>query len=415
MISKYYYINSIYYLHSYLYLNSFNIYKNIDNYSKPSNLKNKDYQNNQQSQSNSDNQSNNLSNLNHLKKQTRFDKDKIEISEDNFISNTNTNIDSRNNIKNTINKIINRNNNHIQKLREGKLIENYKNYNNNNNNNQKSTSLKKMQKSLIKTKHRKYNDPNDEEFESKYDKKYDYGHKDKETLSPLKHPDSIYKNIYPGLKSNLDWEKQFKSLDNLRKILLYNSEILYKDTYYFSIIFDQIIQITSTIRPHLAKNALLTLSEIFEIKEINIEQKLDVVVKCLVKKIIEKNTFIGKESRDTLFKFIACSNYEKIIDFLISTYGKNHSSEYYKLIVECLEKTVEYFEEEFISCTVFHKGMNFISNLFMRDKKIRSNIKDFLRSVSVVYKGDESRMEGLLKRYFSNDSLKFIMHMVYEE
>ncbi len=335
----------------------------------------------------------------------------------------NTNLDESKLMK--IGKNVNISNN---KSTDGKMIQNYKSYTNlqeysdydqikkfEKNEERSNSASKKMKKNMIKTKHKKYNDVNDGGFDNKFDKKYDYSNKEKETLPPLKHPESIYSNIYAGLKSNLDWEKQFKSLDNLRTIMYYNKELLYKDAYYFSIIFDQVLQIANTIRPHLAKNALLTMSEIFEIEDLNMDQKVDSIVKCLVKKIIEKNTFIGAESRETLFNFIKHCSFDKIISFLITSYGKNHSVEYYKVIIDCMSQAVESHKEQFINSQIFHNGMIFIANQFAVNKKLRDSIKEFFMNVNTVFNNDQERMEKLLKRYYSNESLKYLVNMIYEE
>lgn len=280
--------------------------------------------------------------------------------------------------------------------------------------NNKNTSLSKLNKQISKTKYKKYNDKDDPNFENKYDKTYDYSVKERDTLSPLKYPESVYSNIYPGLKSNLDWEKQFKSIDHLRKIMVYNQEILYKDSYYFSIIFDQILQLLGSIRPHLCKNNLKCLSEIFEIKDLVIDQKIESIVKSLVKKIVEKNSFIAKECKETLFNLIINCNYEKAINSLLVLYGKNHSKEYYKIIIDAINKALITYQNDFISGTTFHLSMNFITNTFSKEKSLRQNFIEFFISLDKALNGNKSYLEDILKRYFSNDTMLYILKIIEE-
>lgn len=131
-------------------------------------------------------------------------------------------------------------------------------------------------------------------------KDYIYDYKPIETLAALKYPDSVYVNLYTGLKSHLNWEKQFKCLDNLRKVVHYHAEILKNDHYYFSLLFDEAINLVSSIRSSLARNALVTLSEIFEAAPVNLSQKYEITLKILLKKLQDKNDFIVQESRKCL-------------------------------------------------------------------------------------------------------------------
>jgi hypothetical protein len=102
----------------------------------------------------------------------------------------------------------------------------------------------------------------------------------------------------------LNWEKQFKSLDNLRKINYYNPNLLAKDFYYFNLLIDETLNLTSSVRSSLAKNALVTLSELFENYNLNFENKYENIMKVLIKKIYDKNEFISKEAVQTLEQYL---------------------------------------------------------------------------------------------------------------
>ena len=214
----------------------------------------------------------------------------------------------------------------------------------------------------------------------------------------------------------MDWEKQFKSLDNLRKIILYNKDLLLKDTYYFSIIFDEILKITNTIRPHLAKNALLTLSEIFEIKDLELShQQLEVIIKLLFKKILEKNAFtiVAKESKECIYNLIKYyKEYNKTIIIMIDLYSKNHSVYYHKIVLECMEQLIAYHGFNYHNSQAFHKSMLFIANIYSIEKKIRPNVKSFLEAVYYFYEGNNTKFNELLIKYFSYETTNFILKMI---
>lgn len=84
--------------------------------------------------------------------------------------------------------------------------------------------------------------------------------------------------------------------------MYYNPEIMIKDSYVTNLIIEEVLNLTSSIRSLLARNALTTLSEIFITEGVNIIPKYESIFKILVKKIIDKNEFISKEARRALVK-----------------------------------------------------------------------------------------------------------------
>jgi hypothetical protein len=119
-------------------------------------------------------------------------------------------------------------------------------------------------------------------------------------MSPLKHPDAIYKNLYEGLKSKLNWEKQYKNLDYLRKLIHHNPFILTKDIYHTHAICEEVVVLTSSTRSTLARNAIQTLSELFEVSSINLPMKYEIFFKSLFKKIHDKNHFLTEQAEKAL-------------------------------------------------------------------------------------------------------------------
>jgi len=171
------------------------------------------------------------------------------------------------------------------------IIQNYNNY---------KPQSPKVKDLINKSRLKRYNDPEDHELETKYDTSYNFDIKQQETLSPLKSPETVYFKIYDLLRSNLNWEKQFKAVDFLRKVLYHSPEIIFKDNYYFSLVFEELIVLLSNLRTSLVKNSLFALNEIFEFNQVNILGKYEIILKNLIKKVLDKNEFISKESEKVL-------------------------------------------------------------------------------------------------------------------
>jgi hypothetical protein len=149
---------------------------------------------------------------------------------------------------------------------------------------------------------------------------------------------AIYKNLYAGLKSNLNWEKQFKNLDYLRKLIGHNPEILGKDIYYTHSICEEVVVLTNSHRSMLAKNAIVTLSELFELDHINLPMKYEVFFKSLFKKIHDKNHFLTKQSESALNSLLANCDGIKAATFLLDQFTKNSSKDGIQLLINCFSK-----------------------------------------------------------------------------
>jgi hypothetical protein len=102
------------------------------------------------------------------------------------------------------------------------------------------------------------------------------------------------------LKSNLNWEKQFKNLNYLRKLIYHKPEILSKDIYHTHAICEEVVILTNSARSMLARNAIQTLSELFELTNINIQMKYEIFFKGLFKKIHDKNHFLTEQAEKAL-------------------------------------------------------------------------------------------------------------------
>ena len=103
--------------------------------------------------------------------------------------------------------------------------------------------------------------------------------------------------VYIGQSTNIERRfKQYKSLDAIRKILVYKPEMFSKDNYMTSLIVDEVVNLTCSLRSLLVRNALTTLSEIFQSDTINLKDKYENLFKKIIKRLNDKNTFIKEAS-----------------------------------------------------------------------------------------------------------------------
>jgi len=174
-------------------------------------------------------------------------------------------------------------------------INNYQNY--------KDSSLAQLKKNIVKSRLKRYDEKEELTEFNTFDNDYFYGYKPIENLSPLKNPDSVYLCLYSSLKSHLNWEKQFKSLDLLRNINYNHPSMMSRDLYYLNLILEEVVKLSSSVRTLLVKNSLLTLSEIFQNSKIDVSSKYELFFNKIITKILDKNEFISKEAVECLDKY----------------------------------------------------------------------------------------------------------------
>jgi hypothetical protein len=67
-----------------------------------------------------------------------------------------------------------------------------------------------------------------------------------------------------------------------------------------NLIIEEVLNLVSSLRSLLVRNALLTLSEIFQTQSINFSHKYEQVFKKIIKKLKDKNQFVVSESKKCL-------------------------------------------------------------------------------------------------------------------
>lgn len=67
-----------------------------------------------------------------------------------------------------------------------------------------------------------------------------------------------------------------------------------------SLIIDEVVNLTLSIRSLLVRNALITLSEVFQTSKNIFNSKYEEIFKVLIKKVFDKNEFISKDGMTTL-------------------------------------------------------------------------------------------------------------------
>lgn len=118
----------------------------------------------------------------------------------------------------------------------------------------------------------------------------------KEQLEPLSNPKQTLSKLLPAMRSK-DWAANFDSLDNLRRLATFHSEII--DSKIHEIIKDLVKQIHN-LRSSVSKNAMLALQSMLESFNRSMDSEIDEFLHAILKRVADTNSFISAAADETL-------------------------------------------------------------------------------------------------------------------
>ena len=276
----------------------------------------------------------------------------------------------------------------------------------------------KIEKKILRSKLKRYNDPSEIKKEEIYDKDYIFEVRKKEELSPIKKKKKdgnqlflIYNEILNQMKNLLNWEKQFKAIDLFRKCLVHHMNLLKSNKKYFYDLITALLQLACSPRSLLAKNALVAFEDLFESRELSYYDLYTDIIKTLIKKMNDKNNVIKDEAIKAMICLIMFLNVEKTSTIIIDEYKtiKNHDT--ICLIIMCFGFYLKYHREKIFNLANWNKMMVFVQeqyNFKRNIQSIRDACMDFFVIVRNYFKNEET-FENYMKNYFSLQTMSSLL------
>lgn len=276
----------------------------------------------------------------------------------------------------------------------------------------------KIEKKILRSKLKRYNDPSEINKEEIYDKDYIFEVRKKEELSPIKYKKKdgnqlflIYNEILNQMKNLLNWEKQFKAIDLFRKCLVHHMNLLKSNKKYFYDLITALLQLAYSPRSLLAKNALVAFEDLFESRELSYYDLYTDIIKTLIKKMNDKNNVIKDEAIKAMICLIMFLNVEKTSTIIIDEYKtiKNHDT--ICLIIMCFGFYLKYHREKIFNLANWNKMMVFVQeqyNFKRNIQSIRDACMDFFVIVRNYFKNEET-FENYMKNYFSLQTMSSLL------
>jgi len=298
-------------------------------------------------------------------------------------------------------------------------LDNYPNYEIDEEENKEISRKKgKVFKQVMKSRLKRYNDETQIKNEEIMDKSYIFEVRKKEELSPIKYKAgernklfTIYYEILNQMKNMLNWEKQFKGVDLFRKALVHHLGLIKANKKYFYDIITEILRLCCSNRSMLAKNALVALEDLFEVRELTYYDKIGEIIQTIVKKMQDKNNVIKEEAIKAMICLIMFLNIEKTSSILLENYTKIKNHDTICLIIMCFGFYLKYHREKIFNLANWNKMMIFVQEQYNLKRNIQS-IRDACLDFFVILKNyfrSEERFEDYMKNYFSLQSLSSLL------
>lgn len=125
-----------------------------------------------------------------------------------------------------------------------------------------------------------------------------------EELPPVRNPDSEFQLCLENSKAQ-DWSSNFDTLNMIRRLLRHHPGVFLAQSSLHTITLN-VIRMADSLRSSLAKNALLTLSEMSQSLKRALDMEMDVLSALLLRKCADTNVFISEEAAKALISL--CSN-----------------------------------------------------------------------------------------------------------
>ena len=300
--------------------------------------------------------------------------------------------------------------------------DNYPNYQIDKPEEKKERAKSKIERKTMRSKLKRYNDPTEVQYNEIYDKSYSFVVHDRKELSPLKLNKNfkavdVYFSLLAQMKNKLNWEKQFKAVDSLRKLIQYNKGTLRLNEHYLNDIINALLDMSCSIRSLLAKNSLVCLSELFEVDGINIQNSYEDLCRILFKKMQDKNGAIKEEAIRTMISLIMFGRVEELSTVFLKDYTQSRSPEVICIVVMCFGFFLKYHKRKIFNLANWNKMMVYVTEMFdakRKNQKIRDAAIDFYKILREFF-NNEAKFQEYLKSYFAIQTFETLLFFMEKD
>lgn len=158
-----------------------------------------------------------------------------------------------------------------------------------------------------------------------------------EELEPIEqNPGKIFKLALEKLVTSADWNVQFDSCNEIRRVCKYHQDLILKHGATLHSLVKQLVKLSDSNRSSLSKIALITIRDMFFFFKRCMETYLDPLMKILLKRGSDTSSFISDAAEAALLSMtVECSD-SKVLLCLLSQQVNSKSNLWRLRICQCL-------------------------------------------------------------------------------
>jgi hypothetical protein len=137
---------------------------------------------------------------------------------------------------------------------------------------------------------------------------------------PYDNPDFQYKQALEQCLKSAEWNKQFEGCTTIKRIAVFHPELLAASHPLTSAVMKELTKVVDSLRSQLAKNAILTITTIFErlSSRADLDAHLETVIPTLLKRATDTNIFISEPADKALIIVCSVGGETRVLSCLLS-------------------------------------------------------------------------------------------------
>lgn len=226
--------------------------------------------------------------------------------------------------------------------------------------------------------------------------------------------DSQLRIMNNDLKSD-DWQKQFEASNTLRRFLQFHSSFLTSSpSFNLHSTTQDILRMVESLRSNLAKNGLITLTEMCGALKKQMDSEAEMVVAKLIKKCSDANSFINEEVKKAFVSLSQNCSDTKIIPILSSILQQKATAPKIN-IAWGVESIIAKNESRVNQLRDFDKIVVILGN-YMLDSAVEvRNASKQAMSTLISFLFSKSEMDKILQRSFTGANVNRLNTIINKE
>ena len=226
--------------------------------------------------------------------------------------------------------------------------------------------------------------------------------------------ESTLRQMNNDFKSD-DWKRQFEASNIFRRFLQFHSSFLTTSvSFNLHTTTQDILRMVESLRSNLAKNALITLTEMCIALKRQLDAEAEMIIAKLIKKGSDANSFISEEVRKAFVAVSQNCSETKIIPILVSILNQKATPAKLNICL-CVEAIITKNENRVNQVRDFDRMVVILGNYLLDSAvEVRNSAKQAM-SILLKFLFNQTEVDKILQRNFTEANYNRINNIVTKE